>query len=175
MKFMNPTDRHLRGSTCSREAHGWQTGSEYTLGRFPGRFSVQMCVISRSFAPTNCLAQHGNPTPGTTVVATGGCIVPSIRHSAVSPTTATIPRQMAVIMRHFKGQYDKWTKERVKHFPILEIARCTPLVARCYPTQRFAGDPDVEITNSRVVNHEKRRIYEEDRGGLPRVEDLMLA
>jgi len=79
---------------------------------------------------------------------------------------------MAVIMRHFKGQYDKWTKERVKHFPILELARCTPLVARCYPTQRFAGDPEAEVTNLRVVNHEKWMIYEEDREGLPRVEDL---
>jgi hypothetical protein len=81
---------------------------------------------------------------------------------------------MAVIMQHFKGQYDKWTKEHVQYFPLLEVARCTPLVACGYPTQRFSGDPDAEITNLGIVNNKMRMVYEDDQKELLRVEDFYI-
>lgn len=59
-------------------------------------------------------------------------------------------------MRHFKGRYDKWTKERIKHLPLLEVTR----YIRCMmtPDQRFSGDPDAEITNLGVVNNKMRMV-----------------
>jgi len=54
----------------------------------------------------------------------------------------------------------------------LESARCTLLVARGYPTQRFSGDPDAEATRLGIVNHNMRTIYEQDGKELLRVEDF---
>jgi len=173
-------DGRLRGSTRARKPRRWQTRPKCSLGRisvgplpsYVRSLSINLRLLNtlRSIATRHQIVPPwNNPT---TLVATGGCIVLSIPHSIIPPAPATIPQQMAIIMRHLKGQYDKWSKERVKHFPLLEVARCTPFVARGYSTERFSGDPDAEITNLGVVDNKMKMVYEDDREELLRVEDF---